>query len=78
MTEHLQAQAWRRKHNLTPQQLSALTGYSTISIYWFERGETPPGRGNNSRAPKEWVWNRYKKACAGVEAELRSGKEFKW
>ena len=81
--EHHKAKSWRESHQLSVDQLSQLTGYSDKSIYWFERGETPPQRnakGGNAddRRIKDWVWQRYKMACAGVQAGLKSGQGFDW
>ncbi len=79
MTEHERAFKWREKHQLTRKQLAEATGYSIEAIYWFERGTTPPGRNTTKAGPiKDWVWQRYKRACEGYDAELRSGGKFKW
>lgn len=76
LTEFQKAQAWREKQNLSRKELGDAIGYSPISIYWFERGETPPARniksGSQSREIKPWVWLRYKMACAGYK------KRFDW
>lgn len=79
MTEHEKARRWRANHQLTPEKLAELTGYSVSAIYWFERGETPPSRHVSATKGKitPWVWQRYKRACEGVDAEL-SGRKFKW
>lgn len=86
MTEHKRAKAWRERTGLTPDQLAEHIGYTRMSIYWFERGETPPNRnaksGNaNDRAHKPWVWLRYKRACGDLDAEMfgrRKGARFDW
>jgi transcriptional regulator with XRE-family HTH domain len=86
MTRYAKAKAWRLRLGLTPEQLEKLTGYATVTIYWFERGETPPRRntkgGNtNDRRIKEWVWLRYQRACGDVDAEINGrqpGKKFAW
>lgn len=83
MNEYQKAKAWRERLGLTDKQLADLTGYSAKSIYWFERGLTPPARnakgGNeNDRQIKEWVLQRYRMACAGVEHELKTGHKFNW
>lgn len=79
MTRYQQARAWRERHDLTPEQLSGLTGYSVSAIYWFERGETPPSRKSptNAGGIADWVWLRYRRACQGVDAEL-NGSKFRW
>lgn len=71
---------------LTQDQLAQATGYTAISIYWFERGETPPQRnakGGNpeNRDIKDWVFLRYQNACGNVDAEMfgrKQGEKFKW
>lgn len=73
-----QAQAWREKRGLSREQLAQLTGYQPITIYWFEKGMTPPNRNGRDREIREWVWTRYKMACAGADKQLRSGKSFDW
>jgi len=82
MNEYERAAAWRASHGLSRQALAEAIGYSSIAIYWFERGETPPSRnmksGSESREIKSWVWRRYKMACAGLTAELKRKKEFDW
>ena len=83
MTEHQKAKAWRESRNLTPERLAELTGYSTVTLYWMERGCTPPLRNAKSGRPKDrkirpWVWQRYKMACAAVDHQLRTGKGFDW
>lgn len=84
--EHEKARAWREKLELSAEQLAGHIGYTRISIYWFERGETPPQRnaksGNpNDRRHKPWVWERYKRACGDLDAELfgrKKGVRFDW
>lgn len=84
MTDHEKARAWRLAHALSPKDLAALIGYSVESIFWMEKGMTPERTHANSkfkqgdRAIKPWVWRRYQLACAGIDAELRSGKAFDW
>lgn len=74
-TEHEQARAWRKARGLNVKQLADLTGYSIESIYCFERGvASSAGTG----PVKPWVWQRYKRACSGLDAELRSGLKFEW
>lgn len=72
LTESERAQAWRLRRNLTQQQLADLTGWTKLSIYILERGINTDGKPTTP-----WVWQRYKMACAGVEAKLR-GQEFDW
>ena len=79
MTEYAKAKAWRVKRGWTQGELGELLGFSRESIYWFERGLTPPG--NNGPRPKTiktWVWLRYKNACHGVEANLIRRPKFNW
>lgn len=75
MKKHEQAKAWRTRRNLSLEDLSELTGYSVIAIRKFEAG----ARHVSKREPhSEWTWQRYRMACAGAEAQLKSGKEFAW
>lgn len=79
MTEHDKAKAWREKRGLTVDRLAELTGYRPRMIYWMERGQSPPNAYRKKPAKvAEWVWQRYKTMCAGVEAQLASGKIFDW
>lgn len=79
MQEHEKARAWREKRNLSVQELADLTGYSTVSIFWFERGTTPTRPGKvRYKDIAEAVWQRYKTVCAGVDARLKFGKKFEW
>lgn len=79
MHEYQRAKIWREKRKLSVDRLAELTGYGSRAIYWLERGESPP---NASRSKPgqvaPWIWQRYKMMCAGVEAQLHSGKEFDW
>lgn len=77
MSEHLKARAWRERHGLTFEQLAELTGYGSRAIRWMEQGLSSPIKGK-SRKVAPWVWQRYRMCCAGVEAQLRSGKKFSW
>lgn len=78
-SEFKKARAWREAHNLTPRQLSDLVGWSVASIWFFENGTTPSAKSqDHDRSLKWWVWMRYKRACAGLDAELRSKKQFEW
>lgn len=79
MTEYERAKRWRVKREMSVRELAERTGYGDRSIWWFERGQTPPS--GTTKKPKpvaEWVFQRYKMACAGVEAELQTGKKFNW
>ena len=88
MSEHNKAKRWRESHNLTPDQLGEAIGYSGLSIYWYERGCTPPRPPSADKSGKRgkpkhgtidpWVWKRYKMACAGYAAQLKSNKGFDW
>ena len=75
MKPHEQARAWRDKRGLSLDQLSELTGYSVIAIRKFEAGFRHQ---KNNEGHSEWVWQRYRMACAGAERQLRSGKAFEW
>lgn len=77
MTEHEKAKAWRNALGMTQPQLAARIGYSREAVFWFEAGKTPPGRARN-RAIKDWVWQRYKLACAGLDAEIKGETKFNW
>ena len=80
MSEHEKAKAWRERRGLSVRQLADLTGYSTISIFWFERGTTPerPGK-TRYKDIAEQVWHRYKMTCAAVEAQLKNNnRQFNW
>lgn len=73
-SEFHKAREWRRKRGLSVAELADLTGYSAVSIYHFERG-TGTRKGHSIR---EWAWQRYKLACAAVDAQLRLGRKFEW
>lgn len=75
MKVHEKAKAWRLKRDLSREQLSELTGYSVIAIAKLESGfRNQKAREGHS----EWVLERYRMACAGAEAQLRSGRKFEW
>ena len=83
MQEHEKARRWRESRNLSLAQLADLTGYTALSLRWFEKGMTPPKRREKSGRPddrriSEWVWQRYKRACEGVDHQLRTGRRFDW
>jgi transcriptional regulator with XRE-family HTH domain len=67
------ARAWRERAGLTCQQLADLTGYAIESIYYYERG-----RRHDGTKVSEYAWQRYRMACAGVAAQLASGRAFEW
>lgn len=71
--EHEQAKQWRSERGFTVEQLAELTGYSREAIYCYERGRMA----NGGEIPA-WVWQRFKMACAGVDAQIRSGFNFQW
>ena len=79
MTEHLQARQWRERNGWNRPALAQLIGYAPETIYWMERGETPPGRAGKKKPQpvKPWVWQRYKRACQGLDAETH-GRSFSW
>ena len=73
------ARQWRESLNLTQPELAAIIGYSSLSIYWFEQGKTPPGRGKGKdRSIKPEVWQRFKMACAAAHVQIKSGNTFDW
>jgi hypothetical protein len=85
--EHVKAREWRERLNLTPKQLADLSGYSVPSIWWFERGLTPPRNkkhmAGEARTPRErqirwFIWQRYKMVCSAVEAQIKSQRKFDW
>ena len=75
MKPHAQAKAWREKRGLDLDTLSELTGYSVIAIRKLESGARNHKRGESH---SEWVWHRYRMACAGAEAQIKSGRRFEW
>lgn len=78
MTRYQKAIAWRERHELTRAELAELTGYSRQTIYWFERGQSPPQRGKKKPGKiDDFVWYRFFMACAAVDAQL-AGRKFDW
>lgn len=78
MTEYQQAIAWRQSLGLTQEGLGELIGYAKATVYWMERGLTAPRRGRKSEPIPTRVWLRYKRACAGLDAEARQSRLFGW
>jgi len=78
MTEHKRARLWRIRNDLSVDQLAELTGYHRATIYLMERGVTAATSTRDHDTIDPQVWQRYKLVCAGVEAQLRSGKKFNW
>jgi hypothetical protein len=78
LAEHQQAVAWRESLGLTQEKLGGLIGYATATVYWMERGLTAPRRGRRSEPVPAHVWLRYKRACAGLDAEARGRRVFGW
>jgi transcriptional regulator with XRE-family HTH domain len=70
---HQRAKAWRERRKLTREQLSELSGYTTSMIYKFEAGFQRPGIEHS-----EFVMQRYRLVCAGIDAQLRTGRVFEW
>ena len=76
------AKTWRESLNLSVAELARLSGYSETAIWWAEQGLTPPRTKKHMAGPaksgpiKGTVWKRYRNVCAGVEAQLRAGKQF--
>ena len=75
MKPHERIRAWRERRGLTTEQLSDLTGYSVIAIMKMEAGYRNRKAGEKH---SEWVIQRFRMACAGAEAQLRTGREFEW
>ena len=82
MKPHEAARQWRKSLNLSVAALAKLSGYSEVTIYGMEWGRTPPrtaahiaGKQKSKPIPAQ-VWKRYRNVCAGVEAQLRAGKQF--
>lgn len=73
MKRSKKAQLWRKARGFSVKQLSELTGYSIESVYIFERGANPDGSDIS-----DFVWQRYKTCCAGIDAQIRSGIVFQW
>lgn len=69
--EFMAAKRWRLARHLSVADLAEKTGYQVETIYFFERGGRP------SQPVSEWVWQRYKTSCAGVEAQI-GGRAFDW
>jgi DNA-binding XRE family transcriptional regulator len=78
MSEHIRAKAWRKRRNLSVQDLAKLTGYSAETIWAYERGCMTPGEKLPSRPIPEVVWKRFKSCCAGIDAELKHNFKFRW
>ncbi len=82
MKAHDQAKQWRQALGLSVAKLAELSGYSEVAIRWFEWGKTPPRTAKHiagkqkSVKIKATVWQRYRNTCAGVECQLRAGKQF--
>jgi len=82
MTASDKARQWRESLNLSIAELARLSGYSQVSLYWLERGLTPPrtaahiaGKQKSKKIPDQ-VWQRYKNVCAGVDAQIKAGRSF--
>ncbi len=79
MTRFEKARAWRKRHKLTIAQLADLTGYGPRSIMWLEKGLSPPGAGRRKPSPvPDWIWQRFRMMCGGVDHQLRTGRKFEW
>jgi hypothetical protein len=84
MKAHEQAKKWREGLQLSIADLARLTGFSEISIRWYEVGKTPPRNNKHMAGPMKSgkipdnIWKRYRNTCAGVESQLRAGKQFNW
>jgi len=78
MNEFQKAKAWRESHNLTPQQLGELIGYSKEAVWAMERGEATASHNLEKRPVDPKVFRRYKCACAGLDAWLKDQRQFDW
>ena len=78
MTEYQRAIAWRESLGLSQQQLGELLGYARATVYWMERGRTAPTKLVSSKRIPDNVWKRYKRACAGLDAEAKTRQVFGW
>lgn len=67
--EHERAKQWRKRIGLTRRTLSDLTGFSPGSIACFEAG-----RKSNGEPIDPSAFQRYRLACAAVQA----GLSFDW
>jgi len=77
--EHEKAQAWRLKNGWTLDDLSEKTGYSVSSIWWMEKGQSPPLKGSRKPRPVNvYAWQRFKRVCHSVHVETESGRTFTW
>lgn len=76
-TEYEKARAWADKRGLSAARLSELTGYGTRAILWFWKGKQPKRGRKREGKISPAVWRRFRRCCAGVEAEL-NGKKFDW
>ena len=77
MTSPTRARAWRQSRNLSIDDLAELTGYSAAAISLMERGLTGRSKGKWTKI-RPYAWQRYRMACAGAEAQLKTKKEFNW
>ena len=72
--EAIRAKHWRTNVvKLKREELADLTGYTPQAVYLMERGINSSGR-----PVADWVWHRYRMACAAVEYQIMSGKVFNW
>jgi len=78
MQEHLKAKAWRERRGLSVVELAKLAGFNRVTIYGFEKGTTPERPGQKPGKISAAVWQRYKMACAGVDAQLKRNRKFDW
>lgn len=80
----IKASDWRKARGLSLDQLAVLTGYSKVTLYWYFRGVTPPRSAahiagkQKSKPIGAAEWQRFKNMCAGIDAQLRAGKQFDW
>ena len=73
--EHNKAREWRKLRGLSIEQLAELSGYSIHAIYKMEQDRASRQGGGKITS---WVWQRYRNVCAGIDAQIRSGVDFKW
>lgn len=77
--EHEKVKAWMDRRNLSADDVAEKTGYARRTVYWMLRGQSAPnGYHKKPGNISDWVWQRFKLACAGVEAQIKSGRKFDW
>jgi len=81
LKEHVKASDWRIRHELSQKELGERIGYNRTTISWFEIGRNAPTPNRKGTRIKAEVWQRYKRACGDLDAELngrKAGERFDW